>query len=74
MGLGMNPKLTGKGYGAAFTSFIINCIEENNESVPIRLTVALFNKRAIHLYKKLGFVPDNQFRTADVEFMTMVKR
>ncbi|QKX51970.1 GNAT family N-acetyltransferase [Planococcus glaciei] len=74
MGLGMNPKLTGKGYGTAFTSYIINCIEENNESVPIRLTVALFNKRAIHLYKKLGFVPDKQFRTADVEFMTMVKR
>lgn len=73
MGLGMNPKLTGKGNGTAFTSFIINCIEENYESVPIRLTVALFNKRAIHLYKKLGFVPEKQFRTDNAEFMTMVK-
>ncbi|MDN7229400.1 GNAT family N-acetyltransferase [Planococcus sp. N064] len=74
MGLGMNPKLTGKGNGTAFTSFIINCIEENYEGVSIRLTVALFNKRAIHLYKKLGFVPDKQFLTDIAEFMTMVKR
>lgn len=74
IGLGMKPELTGKGNGAAFTSFIINCIEENYESVPIRLTVALFNKRAIHLYKKLGFVPDKQFRNNYAEFMTMVKR
>lgn len=74
MGLGMNPNLVGKGNGFEFCSFIINFIEENYKSTPIRLTVAKFNLRAIHLYEKLGFVLENEFSTVFTEFITMVKK
>ena len=63
MGLGMNPNLVGKGNGFEFCTLIIQFIEENYQNTPIRLTVAKFNRRAIHLYEKLGFVLENEFRT-----------
>ena len=74
MGLGMNPCLTGKGKGYAFCSFILRFLEEKHEDVPIRLTVATFNKRAIHLYAKLGFIREDEFSSDRADFMTMVKR
>lgn len=74
MGLGMSPTHVGKGKGYEFCSFILKFIEENYKSTPIRLTVVKFNQRAIHLYKKLGFVMENEFNTDFAEFITMVKK
>lgn len=74
LGLGMNPRLTGKGNGFEYCSFIIKHIEETYQTAPIRLTVAKFNHRAIHLYQKLGFVYENEFITDYAEFMTLIKR
>ena len=74
MGLGMKPNLVGKGNGFEFCSYIVRFIEENYQSTPIRLTVAKFNRRAIHLYEKLGFVLENEFSTDFAEFITMVKK
>lgn len=73
LGLGMNPQLVGKGNGFKFCSFILSTIEENYQEVPLRLTVAKFNQRAIHLYEKLGFVKKDEFSNDSAEFMTMVK-
>ncbi|WP_427136962.1 GNAT family N-acetyltransferase [Psychrobacillus psychrodurans] len=73
MGLGMNPKMVGKGNGFEFCSFILRYIEKNYIGSPIRLTVAKFNQRAIHLYEKLGFVKKDEFNTDYSEFMTMIK-
>lgn len=73
MGLGMNPNLVGKGNGFEFCSFVLQFIEENYKGTPIRLTVATFNQRAIHLYENLGFVMENEFSTDIAEFITMVK-
>lgn len=73
MGLGMNPKLVGKGNGFEFCSFIIRYIKENYKGTAIRLTVATFNKRAIHLYKNLGFVLKDEFSTDFADFITMVR-
>lgn len=73
MGLGMDPKLTGKGDGTRFGIFVLNEIEGKAGGLPIRLTVADFNKRAIHLYEKLGFVAKERFSTEAVGFITMVK-
>ena len=72
MGLGMNPNLVGKGNGFEFCSYILQFIEEKFKGTPIRLTVAKFNRRAIHLYEKLGFVLENEFHTDLTEFMVMV--
>ncbi|MDF2788980.1 MAG: family N-acetyltransferase [Neobacillus sp.] len=50
----------------------------NNEETyglnAIRLTVAIFNQRAIHLYTKLGFVKKVEFNRDTTEFITMVKK
>ena len=74
MGIGMNPELVGNGYGFDFCTYIVKFIEEKYNSTSIRLTVAKFNRRAIHLYEKLGFVFENEFSTDTTEFMTMVKK
>ncbi|PYF08276.1 GNAT family N-acetyltransferase [Ureibacillus chungkukjangi] len=74
MGLGMNPMLVGEGRGAEFCLLIIKLIEQDFQNAPIRLTVAKFNKRAIHLYRKLGFIEEHEFQTDRAEFMTMVRR
>ncbi len=73
IGLGMNPKFTGKGMGFAFFSYILNYVKEIHTPLPFRLTVATFNKRAIHLYEKLGFIKKQKFQFGTVEFVTMEK-
>lgn len=72
IGIGMKPTLTGKGFGTKFFSFIINNIQQEY-TMPLRLTVAQFNKRAIFLYEKLGFVKELEFSTP-TEFITMLKK
>lgn len=71
-GLGMNPAFTGRGTGATFTAFILNAIRMDT-SLPIRLSVATFNKRAIKVYEQLGFQKVDHFRTRSAEFITMVE-
>ncbi|KOS64749.1 MULTISPECIES: GNAT family N-acetyltransferase [Lysinibacillus] len=71
VGIGMKPELTGRGYGLEFFSFILNHLQQKNTS-SLRLTVATFNTRAIHLYEKLGFEKVMNI-TASTEFITMKK-
>ncbi len=74
VGFGMHPELTGRGGGYQFCSFILNTIEEKYKKTKFRLTVAKFNTRAIHLYEKLGFEKEDEFRNDYREFMTMVRK
>lgn len=73
IGLGMNPLLVGNGNGTAFCSYILRQVMKRNEGMPIRLSVATFNERAVHLYEQLGFVKKDEFKTDAAEFITMVK-
>ncbi|MFN7249931.1 MAG: GNAT family N-acetyltransferase [Anaerobacillus sp.] len=73
IGIGMKPELTGRGNGKDFFSFILNQIQKNAYT-PLRLTVANFNHRAIHLYEKFGFVKTLEFTNGSTGFITMVKR
>ncbi|MEI5906266.1 GNAT family N-acetyltransferase [Bacillus spongiae] len=73
MGLGMDPYYVGKGYGYEFCTYIMNHIKENSPGIPIRLSVATFNDRAINLYEKLGFIKKDKFTTDFAEFITMIK-
>ncbi|SFK03501.1 hypothetical protein SAMN04487936_106237 [Halobacillus dabanensis] len=73
LGLGMNPEWTGKGNGYAFGSLIIDHTLADS-SLPLRLSVATFNKRAIRLYEKLGFIEKGSFRNGAVGFITMVRK
>jgi len=72
IGIGMKPELTGQGFGSVFFPFILNHIK-GNTTLPLRLTVATFNKRAIRLYERFGFVKKLQFSHRQTEFMTMVR-
>ena len=73
IGLGMAPTLTGKGNGFTFFSFVLESLYKNYGNVTVRLTVATFNQRAIHLYEKYGFVKEMEFSTGSAEFQTMRK-
>jgi [ribosomal protein S18]-alanine N-acetyltransferase len=73
IGIGMNPSLTGQGFGEEFFSFILSYIRETYIVDSLRLTVAAFNQRAIHLYTKLGFVKEMEFSRGTIKFITMVK-
>ncbi|MGM9950718.1 MAG: GNAT family N-acetyltransferase [Lysinibacillus sp.] len=73
MGLGLHPKRTGKGMGYAFCTFILAQIEARHPGKPVRLTVATFNRRAIRLYEKLGFVRRHAFSTDAADFITMTR-
>ncbi len=57
IGLGIRPELCGQGYGK---DFVRQCISFGREKYAytdvIRLMVADFNTRAIHLYRSVGFV------------------
>jgi [ribosomal protein S18]-alanine N-acetyltransferase len=73
IGIGMKPELTGHGYGITFFSFILEHIKDHFKDIPIRLTVAKFNQRAIHLYEKFGFIKKMEFKKDPTAFITMVK-
>ena len=73
IGLGMRPDLTGQGLGYSFFSFILSHVQEADQSVPLRLTVAKFNERAIRLYEKLGFKKRMEFSNGSTVFLTMVR-
>ena len=74
IGLGLKPSWTGKGNGKRFIATILDDIQRKHGSVPIRLTVANFNERAIKLYDNVGFEMKGHFHRGEMKFITMVKK
>ena len=56
LGLGLKPEFTGRGFGEIFVNAILDHILLNHETNEFILNVAEFNKRAIKVYKKVGFI------------------
>lgn len=56
IGLGLRPDLTGQGKGKDFLLAGIHFARKQYTFQKLRLSVAAFNKRAISLYEKVGFV------------------
>lgn len=75
IGLGLRPDLTGVGLGYEFIQSGILFAREQFNPSKLRLSVALFNQRAIKVYTKAGFVEEKRFinknREKEVEFITM---
>ncbi|PHA00065.1 GNAT family N-acetyltransferase [Bacillus pseudomycoides] len=71
IGLGMKPALTGKGLGISFLQAGLQFAKEQFRPEKIRLSVAAFNKRAIHLYMKAGFQKKTSFMSKGREFLLM---
>ena len=61
IGLGMKPELTGQGRGVAFFNAVLDYAFSTINPERIRLTVANFNRRALHLYENFGFIPADEF-------------
>lgn len=72
IGLGLRPDLTGNGLGTEFFTYILKELRSEYEGC-IRLTVADFNSRAIHLYEKFKFVRKQEFLRNKMKFIVMVK-
>ncbi len=73
IGLGIKPHLTGKGSGSVFVNEIMEDIFKKNGIKKFRLSVALFNTRAIKCYEKSGFIKKDTFlNPKKMEFLTMV--
>ena len=72
LGLGRQPELTGQGTGFIFCSFVLDTVKAQS-TLPLRLTVASFNERAIHLYEQLGFQRQVTFPTTSATFLIMTQ-
>jgi ribosomal-protein-alanine N-acetyltransferase len=64
LGLGLRPDLTGRGLGSGFVEAGMAFARERFAPSHFGLSVAVFNKRAIRVYERAGFVP---VRTYDHE-------
>jgi [ribosomal protein S18]-alanine N-acetyltransferase len=64
IGVGLRPDLTGRGLGLAFLEQGLAFATERYSPERFRLSVAVFNKRAITVYERAGFV---RSRTYDHE-------
>ena len=79
VGFGLKPELTGIRLGATFVMAGINFVVEkfNYKMNYIMLSVALFNKRAIRTYEKIGFQLVNTYvqhtNGGEYEFIEMKK-
>ena len=71
IGLGMRPDLTGKGAGQSFVKKGIEFAMQNFRPETLRLSVATFNKRAISVYEKEGFIHEATFLNNGTEFLIM---
>jgi ribosomal-protein-alanine N-acetyltransferase len=77
VGLGMKPEFTGKGLGQGFVAAGLEFARRKFHPAKFCLNVATFNKRAISVYEKVGFIGDRVFihetNGGQHEFLRMVK-
>ena len=55
VGIGMNPKLVGRGNGARFAEIVLRYLDERHPSVTLRAAVQTWNERSVRLSHRLGF-------------------
>jgi ribosomal-protein-alanine N-acetyltransferase len=61
VGLGLLPSLTGRGLGREFVEAGLAFARERFDPARFRLSVAIFNGRAIRVYERCGFVAGRTF-------------
>lgn len=77
VGLSLRPDLTGQGLGQGFLEAGLGFARQRYRPERFRLFVATFNRRAIRLYERAGFIPVRTFlnRTngGESEFLEMTR-
>ena len=72
LGLGLRPELTGQGLGRRFMGDLLDWVAVEHPTARfVRLTVAEFNSRAVHLYEEAGFRTVGRFSHGDTWFQVM---
>jgi ribosomal-protein-alanine N-acetyltransferase len=61
IGLGIRPDLTGRGAGAEVIGGVLRFAAEQFHPARFRVTIALFNGRALRAWKKAGFAEIKEF-------------
>ncbi len=78
IGLGMNPEWVGQGYGLSFLKAGIEKAIDLYHPNSLSMSVAEFNKRAIKVYQKAGFIKKNTFFQCTnggmYPFVSMIKK
>ena len=77
IGFGLRPDLTGQGWGQAFLEAGLEFARQKYRPSTFTLSVAAFNERAIHVYRKAGFqdveVFTNETNGGQYEFLRMAR-
>jgi RimJ/RimL family protein N-acetyltransferase len=75
IGLMIKPELTGQGLGTAFAEEIVRNGVNKYDPKKLRVTIAIFNKRAIRTWEKNGFKQTQFFKRSgdEMEFVIMTK-
>lgn len=63
IGMGVHPKLTGRGLGAIFAGLAIDFALKTFDPPRLRVTIAEFNRRAQKVWERHNFVPVQRFRS-----------
>jgi len=71
IGLGLKPELTGKGMGQSFLQAGMEFAKRNFNPEKLRLTVAVFNIRAVKVYSRMGFQETASVVNKGTEFIVM---
>jgi [ribosomal protein S18]-alanine N-acetyltransferase len=61
IGFGLRPDLTGRGHGEGYVSTLVRFARKTFRPDRLRVTVAAFNRRALRVWEKSGFVPVQAF-------------
>ncbi len=75
MGMGLQPELTGRGYGGKVLSAVLKFASSKFTPDNFRVTVAEFNTRAIQLYLSAGFERIELFQRLadDMQFLVFMR-
>ena len=75
IGVGMSPKLTGQGRGAAFVGAVLEYGAATYRPKVFRATIAGFNQRSLRTFQNLGFEIKGRFERdlSDMHFFQLEK-
>ncbi|MDG5786337.1 GNAT family N-acetyltransferase [Evansella sp. AB-P1] len=70
--IGLHPSIINQGYGMGFIKYCIDIVQEKYQTREINVHIPIFNKRAINVFSKNGFVQKGQVKEGNEEFIILV--